>query len=225
MARRLGGVVSTWCGVGAHREVERGRHGEPGHVDDEAPADADVGDEQTADRRPDQDAELHPEAGQRVGGRDLVVADGPRHQGLAAGPLQGSRRGQQPGDPEDDRDAGLVAERVDGEHGGEHGLADARPDEQAAAVHVVGERAAVQPEHHQRHQLDQADRADGEVGARQVVDLERDRDVGDHPAEVEDRPRQEQQPEVPRGPQRGDVHAHAAEAVTPRPALGHEGPC
>ena len=115
-------------GVGAHRDVERGRHGEPGHVDDEAPADADVGDEQAADRRSDQDAELHPEAGQRVGGGDLVVADGARHQGLAAGPLQGAGRGQQPGDPEDDRDAGLVAERVDGEHRGEHGLADARPD-------------------------------------------------------------------------------------------------
>ena len=52
----------------------------------------------------------------------------------------------------------------------------------------------------------------------QVVDLERDRDVRHHPAEVEDGAGDEQQPEVARLAQRRDVHPHGAEAVAP----GHE---
>ena len=91
-------------------------------------------------------------------------------------------------------------------------------DEQLAPVDVVGQRAAVQAEDDQRHQLDEADRADREVGAGQRVDLVGDRDVADHRAEVEDRAGVEQQPEVARGAQRGEVHAQRAEPLTP----GHE---
>ena len=94
-------------------------------------------------------------------------------------------------------------------------LRDAGADQQLAPVDVVGQRAAVQAEDDQRHQLDQADRADREVGAGQRVDLERDGDVGDHRAEVEDRAGDEQQPEVARLAQRRDVHPQRAQPVTP----------
>jgi hypothetical protein len=112
----------------------------------------------------------------------------------------------------------MVAERVDREDDREGRLRQARAHEELPAVDVVRQRSAVQAEDQQRPELDEADRADGEVGAGQRVDLERDRDVGDHLPEVEDPARPEQQPEVPRGAQRRGVQAQRAEAVTP----GHE---
>ena len=91
-----------------------------------------------------------------------------------------------------------VAERVDGEHRGQQDLGGAAADEQPAAVDVVGQGAAPESEHDERHQLGDPDRTDREVGAGQPVDLEGDRDVGDHPAEVEDGAGDEEQPEVTR---------------------------
>jgi hypothetical protein len=153
------------------------------------------------------------------------VADGARHQRLAARPLESPGGGEQAGDHEDQRDSRLGAEGVGRQHRGERSLAHTGPHEEAAAVDVVGLRAAEQFEDDEGDRLDEADGADGEVGPRQVVDLERDRDVGHHPAEGEDRAREEQQPEPSRRAPRGDVHAQPAKALTPREALGHDRPC
>ena len=74
---------------------------------------------------------------------------------------------------------------------------------------------AVQAEDEERDELGDAEGADREVGAGELVELVGDGDVGDHPAEVEDGAGGEQQPEVARGAQRGDVHAQRAHTVHP----------
>ena len=136
------------------------------------------------------------------------------HQRLAGRPLHRRGAHQERGDHEDQPDAGVGAERVPGEYGGQRAWASrARPE--PAPVDVVGEGAAVQPEDDERHQLDEADGADREVRAGQRVDLERDRDVADHRAEVEDGAGDEQQPEVAGGPPRSEVHAQPAQAIRP----------
>ena len=101
------------------------------------------------------------------------------------------------------------------EPGGEGRLGDAGPDQQQPAVDVVGERAAVQTEDDQRDQLDQADGADREVGVGELVDLEGDGDVGHHPAEVEDRPGDQEQAEVTMLPERPEVHPERAKTRPP----------
>ena len=108
--------------------------------------------------------------------------------------------------------SGSSRNALTGQDRGEHRLPDAGPDQQPAPVDVVGERAAVQPEDDDRHELDEADRADREVGAGQRVDLVGHRDVADHRAEVEDRAGEEQQPEVTGGAQRRGVHPQRAQA-------------
>ena len=207
---RLGAVR-----VRPHQHVEHGGHRQPADVDDEAPADPDEGEQHPAERRAEEQAHLHPEAAERVRRGQLVVGDGARQQRLAGGPLQRGGAGEQRGDDEDHRDARLVAEGVPRQHRGEAALGDARADEQPAPVDVVGQGAAVQPEHHQRHELDDADRADREVGAGERVDLVGHRDVRHHRAEVEDRAGHEQQPEVARGAQRRHVEAQPAQPLGP----------
>ena len=63
---------------------------------------------------------------------------------------------------------------------------------------MVGQRTAVQAEHDERHQLDDAEDADGEVGAGQMVELVGHRDVRHHAAEVGDGAAIEEQAEVAR---------------------------
>ena len=78
-----------------------------------------------------------------------------------------------------------------------------------AAVVGVGERAAEQRGEEQRHDLRQPDQADQQRRAREVVDLERHRDVRQHRAGERDRLPDEEQAEVAVPPQRADVDGEA----------------
>jgi uncharacterized membrane protein YdfJ with MMPL/SSD domain len=204
--------------VARHPPEHQGRHRQPADVDEEAPADPDVGHQQSADRGADQDAELHAQAGECVGGRELVVGHGARHECLAAGPLHRGRRRESRRDHEDEPHVRLVPEGVHCQDPCERRLGDTGPHQQLASVDVVGQRAAVQPEHDQRRQLCQPDGTDREVRAGQRVDLVGDRHIADHRAEIEDRAGVEQEPEVERGAERGDVHPERAQPIDP----GHE---
>ena len=91
-------------------------------------------------------------------------------------------------------------------------------DEHQATVDVVGEGAAIQPEHHQRDELDDAQGTDREVGPGQLVELEGQGDIADHAAQVEHVARPEQEAEVTGLAQRGDVDAQAGQAF---PQVAH----
>jgi len=111
-----------------------------------------------------------------------------------------------------------VEKGVGHQHGREQHLRGTGQDEHQATVGVVGEGAAIQPEHDQRDELDDAEGADREVGPGQLVELEGEGDVADHAAQVEHGPCPEQETEVAGLTQRGDVHAQACQAF---PQVGH----
>ena len=150
----------------AHRDVEQRRHRQAADVHDEAPADAGVGHQQAADRRPTSTPTCMPRLVRLLA---AVIWSCRTVRGISASREALQRRGrhQQPGDDEHHPHVGLVPERVQGQHRDERRLGDPTPDQQPAAVDVVGQRPAVQAEDDQRHQLHEADRADGEVGAGQ----------------------------------------------------------
>ena len=96
-----------------------------------------------------------------------------------------------------------------------------------APVVRVGERAAEQRSREQRHDLGQAEQADGERRAGELVDLERQRDGGEHRAGERDPLAGDEQAEVAVPLQRPDVDrdgpqqpAHGAPAY----AAGRPGP-
>jgi len=97
-------------------------------------------------------------------------------------------------------------------------LGGAGDDEHQAAVDVVGEGTAIQPEHDQWDELDDAQGADREVGPGQLVELVGERDVADHAAQVEHRARPEQEAEVARVTQRADVDTQARQTC---PQVAH----
>ena len=74
------------------------------------------------------------------------------------------------------RPSRVCASRPERHHPGD----DRGPEVQRAAVDDVGDRAAVQPEHDDRHQPGEAEEADVERGVRQGVDLHRHGDLGEH---------------------------------------------
>ena len=80
---------------------------------------------------------------------------------------------------------------------------------QQPAVERVRQRAAHQRHGQDRHELADAQRADRERRAGQVVHLERQRDERDHRAEERDELPEEQQPELAAA-QRGEVEEQAA---------------
>jgi hypothetical protein len=80
----------------------------------------------------------------------------------------------------------------------------------------VGERAADQRGHEQRRQLRDPEQTDHERRARQVVDLERDRDVRDHRARERHRLARVEQPELAVAAQRADVNRQRAQAAEHR---------
>ena len=135
--------------------------------------------------------------------------DGPLHRG------GGGEHGREHEDQPQVRVGPEGTERVGSQHRGRDRLRHAGGHQEPLAVDVVGQRAAVQAEDHQGHQLDEPDGADGEVGAGDPVDLERDGDVGDHRAEVEDGAGHEEQAEVARGAQRGQVDAQRPQPFSP----------
>jgi hypothetical protein len=132
----------------------------------------------------------------RVGGHELVVRDGPGQQSLSRRTLQARGRREEERQHEDRPDVRLGLQGVHREQGCHDRLCDPGGDKELPPVHMVGERAPVEAAHQQRQQLDEADQPHRRVRAGQRVELVGDRDVGDHPAEVEDRPGDEQQPEV-----------------------------
>ena len=179
MPRRLGGVVSSRAGRAASRRTarwrRRGRRRRPRSTSRRRPPD----EQAAADGRPDEHADLHPERRQRVGRGDLVVrarcaASSASREGRCSDDAAASSA------PTTKITQTLRVRRnaLTASTAVSSGLRDAGPDQQPAPVHVVGQRAAVQPEDDQRDQLDEADRADREVGAGQRVDLVRDGDVG-----------------------------------------------
>ena len=87
--------------VAAHRGVEHGGDEQADDVDEEAPARAERRHQHAADRRADEDARLHAEAAECVGGHDLVVPNGAREQRLARRALESRRGGQKPRHQED----------------------------------------------------------------------------------------------------------------------------
>ena len=80
-----------------------------------------------------------------------------------------------------------------------------------AAVVRVGERAAEQRGAEQRDELGEPEQADHQRRAREVVDLERDRDVGDHRARERHGLADVEQPELAVPPERADVDRDGAE--------------
>ena len=87
--------------------------------------------------------------------------------------------------------------------------ADLGGDDDPPPVEVVGERTAPEAENDDRDDLDETEQAHRDVRAGELLRLERDGDEREHRAEVGDDTRGEQQPEVPRGAQRGRVDAPA----------------
>ena len=76
---------------------------------------------------------------------------------------------------------------------GEAGLAR---DDQPAPVEPVREHAAVQAEHHQRHQFHRAEQADREGGPGELAGLDQQGDLGSVGAQPGDGAAGVQQPEV-----------------------------
>ena len=215
---RRGGVLDR--GVGAHPDEEHRRHGDADDVDEEAPAGADRVQQHAADRgaRP----------ASRSGSRpsDRATAAGSCSWSTVRG-ISASRDGRCSDCAAESSAATTKITQICGS--GRNALTtsrlvktdlrDAGPHQEGPPVHVVGQRAAPETEDDERDELDHADRADDEVRPGQVVELERHGDVGDHPAEVEDRAGEEQQPVVARLPVRGDVHPDPVQRGQP----GHVG--
>jgi hypothetical protein len=87
----------------------------------------------------------------------------------------------------------------------------AAPD-QPPAVNAVRQRAAVQAERGERHQLGRAQQAYGHGRPGQLPGLHQQRDLGGLAAEQRDRAAGEHQPEVARGAQRPEIRAKPAHA-------------
>ena len=66
--------------IGAHRGIHRGGHEHPEDVDDEAPADAHLRDQQPGQGRPDEEPGVQAEGRQRIGLRQLIVPNCPGQQ-------------------------------------------------------------------------------------------------------------------------------------------------
>ena len=143
------------------------------------------------------------------------MLDGARHQRLARRPLQGLSGGEQRADGVQRPDLRRRQEGVHHQQRGEDDLRGPGGHEHDAAVEVVCQRASPEAEHDQRNQLDDAERANGEVRTRQLVELVGHSDVRDHPAQVEDGPGPEEQPEVARLTQRRRVDADPSESLLP----------
>ena len=186
-------------GVGAHRREQDGGGDQTGDVDGERRRHTGGRDQHPAQGGAGQLTHVAAQAGQRHRGGQLVVAHGAGDQRLTARALQRLRHRQQRPDGVDGPQARAGQGRVDQQQRGQRHLGDAGAHQHRPTVDVVGQRPAVQPEHQQRQQLDEPHQADREARAGELVELERQRDVADHPAEVEHRAGTEQQPEVARG--------------------------
>ncbi len=99
-------------------------------------------------------------------------------------------------------------------------------DDEPPALDRIGERAPDDREHEHRHERTETEQADRERRVRQLVDLERHDGRHDLVAEVGDGLPDEEQPEVARLVERGEVHEVLARASDDAPlgvGLGSRG--
>ena len=88
-------------------------------------------------------------------------------------------------------------------------------EDEPAAVHRVGDRAADEREREQRTELDGADHPDGERRVRELVHLKRDRDERDLASEERDALAAPEEPEVPRLAERACVDREPRQRSSP----------
>ena len=139
-------------------------------------------------------------SGQLVGGDD--VGD---HR-VQRGALQRVGDGEQAGHREQHPHLRVRQQRVDQQHAGQQQHRHLAGHQHVLAVPGVGERAAPEAEHDHRHQLGDAEQPGQRERPGQLLDLERQGDVGGDAAEVRDQARGPDQPEVAGLAQRPGVH-------------------
>ena len=96
-------------------------------------------------------------------------------------------------------------------------LHELRGEQQATAIHPVGERAAEQGDDDERHELDEPDQTDEERRSGQDEHLVRERDQRHLGPDAGDDPADREQAEIARVAKRARVHGDAAQAAH-RPA-------
>ena len=195
------------------RDEERRR------VDRVGRAQAGARDQDAAERRPGDLAGVAAEALERGRRGQLLARHQARHHRVERGPLQPAGRRHPGRDEEQDPDLRLGEQRVGDQRESEREQRGVGDQHEPAAVVRVGQRAAEQRRDQQRGQLREPEQPDDERRASQVVDLERDRDEGDHRARERDGLARVEQPELAVPAQRPDVERDRAEQAEQRGQL------
>ena len=208
-------------GRGLGRRRDRAHAGEEGQRDEERRgvdrvrgAEPERRDQHAGEGRAGDLRRVAAEAVERRGGGQLVARHEPRQHRVERRALEPARARHPRRDDEQHPDVRLVEQRVGEEDQREDEQRRVGDEDQPAAVVGVGQRPAEQRREQQRHDLREADQAHQQRRARQVVDLERDRDVREHRARVRDRLADVEQPELAMPPEGTGVDGEAPEQAT-----------
>ncbi len=226
------GGVRRWR-HGPHQPQHRQGEPEADHVHPIGRRQPEARHQQAPEGRPADHPERHAQRGECRGGGHLLAGDQPGQERLERGALQPVERGGQRGDHEQDPDPRAPGQRVDHQHGREQGQAELGELHHAAPVVGVGQRPTEQAGDQEWSQLGHPEQADHQRRPGELVDLERDRDVGDHAAREAHHLPNGQQSEVPMVAQWSELDGCQPQparpvppsvALRPRPLL-HEVAC
>ena len=151
-----------------------------------APATPDRRDQQAADRRASDQADLEAERVERAGGGQLLPVDEARRQRVERRPQEAAEAGRERLDDEEHPDLRARQQGVHEQHGRAQRHPELRDPHHPPPVDRVRERTADDRRQEQRHERDEREQADHGRRAGQVVDLVRDGDERDLRAEERD---------------------------------------
>jgi hypothetical protein len=121
----------------------------------------------------------------------------------------------------EDPEVWIGQRRVDEQRAGHHRGADLGDLHEPPAIERIGQRPADEREHEDRRELGDAEQADGQRRARDLVGLERDRHEGGHRAELRDGLPEDEQAEVAPAAQEAEVDGDRTKRPPPhRRGLG-----
>ena len=216
-ARNDSPVLHARLRMGRDRVHRRHHHHERRDIDPVRPGEAGGGDDDAAEGRPDDAGDLPEAVVERDRRPQPLRPDERRHHRRPRGPVDGRRARRDRGDDEEDRDRRRPGGRADDQAERRQRLHELRGEQQATAIHPVGERAAEQGDDDERHELDEPDQTDEERRSGEDEHLVRERDQRHLGPDPGDDPADREQAEIARVAKRARVHGDAAQAAH-RPA-------
>ena len=202
---------------GAHEAETRQADEERADVRQVRERQAEDGDEDAADRRPEDLAQRAPYRSQRGCGRELILLNEPREHGVEGGALEGVEHSPRGGHHEQQPDLRVGQGRVACQRQAAGHQGRLAEKHHGPAVAGVGQGAADEGEGEDGRELKHAKRPDKEHAVGQLVDLVRKRDRRDHRAEEGDEAADEQETEVAVPAQGRDVHRRQVPPAARRP--------